>query len=113
MTKSNKSIRIFFRAVSAVLCFCICVGMLCSCSKKEEAGIKTVKSVSSRNTISSPSQDASIHYSKSRESFGTKAASSGLIELYVDPETNTFCVFETTKGKLWSVLPLQIGRAHV
>lgn len=111
MTISNKPIRIFLRAVSAVLCFCICAGMLCSCSKKEEAGIKTVKSVSSRNTISSLSEDSSIHYSKSSKSFGTKAASSGLIELYVDPETNTFCVFETTKGKLWSVLPLLDGVA--
>lgn len=111
MIKSNKSIRIFRRAVSAVLCFCICAGLLCSCAKTEEAGIKTVKSVSSRNTISSLSDDASIHYSKSSESFGTKVASSGLIELYVDPETNTFCVFETTKGKLWSALPLLDGVA--
>lgn len=111
MTISNKSNRIFFRVISAVLCLCICIGALCSCSKKEEAGVKTVKSVSSRNTISSPSGDATIHYSKSSKSFGTKAAASGLIELYVDPETNTFCVFETTKGKLWSVLPLLDGVA--
>lgn len=111
MTKSNKSIRIIRRAVSAVLCFCICAGILCSCSKTEEAGVKTVKSVSSRNTITSPSDDPSIHYSENSESFGTKVASSGLIELYVDPATQTFCVFETTKGQLWSALPLLDGVA--
>lgn len=111
MTKSNKYIRIIRRTVSAFLCFCICAGLLCSCSKTEEAGIKTVKSVSSRNTISSPSDDPSIHYSESSKSFGTKVASSGLIELYVDPATQTFCVFETTKGQLWSALPLLDGVA--
>ena len=106
MIKSNKHTVTFRRAVSALMCLCLCFGTLCSCSKKEESGIKTVKSVVSRNTISPRAEDASIHYSKSSKSFGTKVASSGLIELYVDPETNTFCIFETTKGKLWSVLPL-------
>lgn len=109
MTKSNKNIRILHKAVSLILCSAILLGTLCSCSKTEESGVKIIKSVSSRNTISSPSDDASIHYSKSSKSFGTKAAASGLIELYVDPETHTFCVFETTKGKLWSVLPLLDG----
>ncbi|MBQ2902800.1 MAG: hypothetical protein IJE48_00220 [Clostridia bacterium] len=111
MTKSNKYFTLLHRAVASMLCICIALGMLCSCSKTEESGIKTVKSVVSRNTISSPAEDATIHYSKSSKSFGTKAATSGLIELYVDPETNTFCVFETTKGKLWSVLPLLDGVA--
>ncbi|MBQ2841885.1 MAG: hypothetical protein IJE72_02485 [Clostridia bacterium] len=111
MTNSNKSIRIFRKAVSAALCFCICIGMLCSCSKTDESGIKTVKSVVSRNTITSLSDDATIHYSESSNSFGIKAASSGLIELYVDPVTHTFCIFETSKGQLWSVLPLLDGVA--
>lgn len=90
----------------------LCIGIMGSCSNKaEESGIKTVKSVSSRNTITSLSDNPEIHYSASSQSFGTKVAASGLIELYVDPETNTFCIFETTKGKLWSALPLLDGVA--
>ena len=89
----------------------MCAGLFCSCGKTEESGIRTVKSVSSRNTITSPSKNPSIHYSQSSQSFGTKVAASGLIELYVDPSTHTFCVFETTKGQLWSVLPLLDGVA--
>lgn len=106
MIKSNKINNNLRKAVSLLICICICIGTLCSCSKTDESGVKTVKSVVSRNTIASPSTNASLHYSQNSNSFGTKVASSGLIELYVDPETNTFCVFETTKGKLWSVLPL-------
>lgn len=106
MTKRNKLSKILRKAVSAVLCICICTGILSSCSKAEEAGVKTVKSVSSRNTITALSDDASIHYSENSEAFGTKAAASGLIELYIDPKTHSLCVFETTKGKLWSALPL-------
>lgn len=89
----------------------MCAGLFCSCGKAEESGIRTVKSVSSRNTITSPSENPSIHYSQSSQSFGTKVAASGLIELYVDPSTHTFCIFETTKGQLWSVLPLLDGVA--
>ncbi|MBQ2847154.1 MAG: hypothetical protein IJE74_02745 [Clostridia bacterium] len=111
MKKNNNIKRIILRAVSAAMCFIICAGMLSSCSKSEETGIKTVKSVSSRNTITSLSDDASIHYSENSNSFGTKAAASGLIELYIDPETNSFCIFETTKGYLWSALPLLDGIA--
>ncbi len=106
MTKRNKLSKTLRKAVSAVLCICICTGILSSCSKAEEAGVKTVKSVSSRNTITALSDDASIHYSENSEAFGTKAAASGLIELYIDPKTHSLCVFETTKGKLWSALPL-------
>lgn len=106
MTKRNKISITIRRAVSALLCMFICAGILCSCSKAEEAGIKTVKSVSSRNTITALSDDASIHYSENSEAFGTKVAASGLIELYIDPKTHSLCIFETTKGKLWSALPL-------
>lgn len=110
-TKTNKK-RISARIVSVILCIALCVGLLTSCSDTaEESGVRTVKSVSSRNTITSLSENPGIHYSQSSQSFGTKVAASGLIELYVDPATHTFCVFETTKGQLWSVLPLLDGVA--
>lgn len=99
--------------LACFLVVCIPACSLCSCSdNKEEPGIKTVKSVSTRNVITSVSQDASIHYAEKAETFTEKAASSGLIELYIDPQSNSFCVFETTKNQVWSVLPLLDGVAH-
>ena len=109
MTTKNNCKKMFLKVLSAALCLCISLSSLCSCSKGDEVGIKTVKSVSSRNTISSHADSPTIHYSANQNAFGTKVAASGLIELYVDPATNTFCVFETTKGQLWSALPLLDG----
>ena len=110
MTLKNKKSITATGIISIILCICMCIG-LCSCSKNEQSGVRTVKSVSTRNTITAHSGDPSIHYSQSSQSFGTKVASSGLIELYVDPETQTFCIFETSKGQLWSALPLLDGVA--
>lgn len=81
--------------------------LLCSCSRSGEVGVRAVKSVASRNTISAESKDPSaLHYSKDRSSFTAKAGSSGLIEMYIDDSTKTFCIYETTKKQYWSVLPL-------
>ncbi len=102
MTKNNNSKRI----LSAILSLAMCIGVLSSCSGGEEPGIKTVRSVSTRNTITNLAEDASVHYAQSAKSYGEKLASSGLIELYADPETNSFAVLETTQNQLWSALPL-------
>lgn len=81
--------------------------LLSSCSRSGEVGVRAVKSVASRNTISAESKDPSaLHYSKDRSSFTAKAGSSGLIEMYIDDSTKTFCIYETTKKQYWSVLPL-------
>ncbi len=106
MTINSNSKNFLIRLISAVLCVCFAAGYLSSCSGKEESGIKTVKSVASRNTITNLSDDASVHYSASEESFSVKAASSGLIELLIDPKTNSFGIMETTQNQLWSALPL-------
>lgn len=101
MLKNKKSI--FARISAAALALCL----LCSCSRSGEVGVRTVKSVASRNTISAESKDPSaLHYSEKRSSFTAKAASSGLIEMYIDDATKTFCIYETTKKQYWSVLPL-------
>ena len=101
MLKNNKSI--FARIAASALALCL----LCSCSHSGEVGVRTVKSVASRNTISAESKDPSaLHYSEKRTSFTAKAASSGLIEMYIDDATKTFCIYETTKKQYWSVLPL-------
>ncbi len=78
-----------------------------SCSDADESGVKTVKSVKSRNTITSECETPELtHYSVSAAAFTEKAASSGLIELFIDKSTNTFCVADAEKKHMWSVLPL-------
>lgn len=102
MPKRTK--RYLIKIIAVLLLFCT---VLSSCSSAAEVGVKTVKSVSSRNIISTVSADPStLHYSESRSSFSEKAASSGLIEMYIDAATNSFCIYETTKKQYWSVLPL-------
>ncbi len=106
----RSKIRIFFtRAVAVILCLCLV--MLSACSS-EETGIRTLNSVEIRNTISLPAQDAAVHYSQSEKSFTEEVASSGLIKLFIDPASNSFCIVETTKNKLWSALPLMSNVAH-
>ncbi len=101
----NSNSKIIIRLVSVIMCVCFAAGCFSSCSKQNESGVKTVKS-DARNTITNLSDDASVHYSESEESFSVKAASSGFIELLVDPETNSFAVRETTQNQLFSTLPL-------
>ncbi len=106
MIMNSNSKRITARLISLVLCICLAAGCLSSCSKQDESGVKTVKSEAERNTITNLSDNAEIHYSESEESFSVKAATSGLIELLVDPSTNSFGIRETTQNQLWSALPL-------
>ncbi len=106
MTTNNNFKKALIKLLSVVLCVCFTAGCFSSCSKKEESGVKTVKSAAARNIITNLSDDASIHYSKSEESFSVKAATSGFIELLVDPETNSFGIRETTQNHIWSALPL-------
>ena len=106
MIINSNSKRIITRLISLIMCICLAAGCLSSCSKKDESGVKTVKSEAERNTIINLSDNAEIHYSESEESFSVKAATSGLIELLVDPSTNSFGIRETTQNQLWSALPL-------
>ncbi len=110
MIKNKNSNKIFSRITAILLC--ICMVMLSACSKEEDTGVKTQRSVESRNTITLAAQDASVHYSKDSASFSESAATSGLIELRVDPASNSFCIVEKTKNKIWSALPLLSDVAH-
>lgn len=94
------------RISAIILCLCILIGIMTSCSGREETGVKTVRSVSARNTITNMAEDAAVHYSESSQSFGEPVASSGFIELLVDSEKNSFAIRETTQQQLWSALPL-------
>lgn len=101
----NSNSKIIIKLVSLIMCICLVAGCFSSCSNQKESGIKTVKT-DATNTITNLSDDASVHYSKSEESFSVKAAESGFIELLVDPESNSFAVKETTQNHLFSTLPL-------
>lgn len=104
MIKNKKLNKISKRATAVLLCLCFTV--LSACSKDEDTGVKTQRSVESRNTITLAAQDASIHYATYSKAFTESAATSGLIELRIDPVSNSFCIVETTKNKIWSALPL-------
>lgn len=104
MAKRNK-IKQIFRRASAIL-LCLCFAVLSACSGNEETGIAVEKSVESRNTVTMPADSRNIHYAESVDSFSQSVASSGFIEMRVDPESNSFCIVESTKNKVWSALPL-------
>ncbi len=102
MIKNN----LLSRIISVTLCAALLCTGFCSCSKNDDTGVRTIKSVSSRNIITNKTENASLHYSESEDSFSQKAASSGLIEMHIDETTNSFCITETVSGQIWSALPL-------
>lgn len=104
MMKNNNPIITLKRAV--LFCLCVSLSVLSACQKSEKAGVKTIKSVSSVNVITNPCKNVKTHYSENRGVFSEKVAASGLIELYVDREKNSFCILETSKNHVWSALPL-------
>lgn len=104
MTIMNNKNPLFIRILSALLCLCVII--LPGCSKKEENGVNVKRHVETRNTVTMPDEDARVHYSESAQSFSEKAASSGFVELKIDPSSNSFCIFETSRNKIWSALPL-------
>ena len=104
MARRNKIKHTFRKASAAVLCLCFI--LLCGCSGNEETGVTVKKSVESRNTVTMAADSAEVHYAKSVNAFSEKAAASGFIEMRVDPDSNSFCIVEATKNKVWSALPL-------
>lgn len=103
MAIRNKTKRILRKALAASLCLCFI--LLSGCSGNEETGVEK-KSAESRNTVTIAAESADVHYAESINSFSEKAATSGFIEMRVDPDSNSFCIVETTKNKVWSALPL-------
>ncbi|MBR0112934.1 MAG: hypothetical protein IJM02_04220 [Clostridia bacterium] len=93
------------KAISAFLALLLCLS-LASCGK-EEVGVKTVSAAAGRMLISSASEDAaSLHYAKSRDAYSETVATSGLIELKLDRDSNSFAVYDTSSGVLWTSLPV-------
>lgn len=77
--------------------------LLCACSC---AGSHSKQSVSTLNTITPAEIDPVLHYSKTENALSVKAAESGLIQLYVDPESCSFSILDTAGNQCWSALPL-------
>ena len=65
--------------------------LLCACSC---TGSHSKQSVSTLNTITPAEIDPVLHYSKTENALSVKAAQSGLIQLYVDPESCSFSILE-------------------
>ncbi len=101
-TKRKKLIKFF----AALLIFAgITVAIVVS-SLHTPSQVRVINSVESMNTIVNKADNSEIHYSSSQSSFTDKVAASGLVEMYVDPDTVSFGVIETSNNRLWSVLPL-------
>ncbi|MBR4728131.1 MAG: hypothetical protein IK080_09625 [Clostridia bacterium] len=93
------------RAAALLLCASLLL-LCCACGRKaEESGVRTIRSVASRNTITGETTQAALHYTSASKALGEKLAASGLIELYADKTTNSFSVLETTQKAVWSALP--------
>lgn len=106
---SNKKLIRILKILSFILCLSVTTSTLTSCSSDNEYGVMTINRVESRNTISNLSENKEIHYSKSKSSFTQKVASSGLIDLYIDPETNSIGIYDTSLDQFWTALPLLDG----
>ncbi len=103
MTKNSK----LKRFISVVLCVLLFTGVMSSCSKAEETGIRALRSVLARNTMTTDSTNAAVHYIENTDSFGLPIVASGLIELLVDKKTCSFAIREkAAKEQLWTALPL-------
>ncbi len=113
MKKKNKKIKPSIFIVFALAVVVTVAGFVLRALFKNSDTVKVIRNVEARNTITNLSEDKSIHFSESVKSFSKKTASSGLIELYIDETTNTFCVYETSMNHTWSVLPLLDGAVKV
>lgn len=105
MTKSSKRkklIRIFI----TILIIVAIIGSITVSALYKPTQVRVVQSVETVNTIINKVNNPDIHYSASQSSFKEKIAASGLIELFVDPQTVSFGIFETGNNRFWSALPL-------
>ena len=103
MAKTCSNKRIFLR----IICSCLVICLLLSSCGGSEVGVRTLSSVASRMVVTTPSKDASrLHYASSREAYSEVVATSGLIELRLDRDSNSFAVYDTSSGVMWTSLPV-------
>ena len=105
MTNKTKAKRII-RITSLLLIFFLIAAGITFAILYKPSDVRIIRSVKSQNVISAKATVHELHYSESQKSFTEKAAASGLIELYIDPDSKSFGIFETGNRRLWSALPL-------
>ena len=92
------------RIVAAALPAVLLCTLLTSCGGAG-AGVTVINGVASRNTISKPSSDASLHFSSPEEDYADTGISSGFIELRLDERTESFGIYDSSAGTLCTALP--------
>lgn len=100
--KRKKLIK-FFAATLIIVCI---IGAITVSALYKPSQVRIIRSVDSINTIVNKADNPEVHYSASQNAFTDKVAASGLVELYVDPQTVSFGIFETGNNRFWSALPL-------
>lgn len=105
MTKSLKRKKLI-RFIISILIIIAIIGSVAVSALYNPIQVKIIHSVETINTITNKETDTKLHYSSSQSSFSEKIAASGLIELFVDPQTVSFGIFETGNNRFWSALPL-------
>lgn len=91
---------------AAILIVAGIIGAITVSTLYKPANVRIIHSVENVNTIVNIADKSDIHYSASQAAFTEKVAASGLVELFVDPKTVSFGIFETGNNRFWSVLPL-------
>lgn len=106
MSKTNKKKLIFKRLIAVLLAVAVIASGVTFAVLFTPSDVKVIRNVKIRNTIRAASASPELHYAASAEAFRETVAESELIELNIDPDSKSFCISETSTGRLWSALPL-------
>ena len=87
------------KLVPAALIAALLCSLLTSCGRVSP-GVTVINGVSSRNTISKPSSDASLHFASPEEDYAKTGISSGFIDLRLDEKTGSFGIYDSSAGTL-------------
>lgn len=106
MSKTNKKKLILKRFIAVLLAVAVIASGVAFAVLFTPSDVKVIRNVKIRNTIRAASVSPELHYAASADAFRETVAESELIELNIDPESKSFCISETSTGRLWSALPL-------
>ena len=103
--KNKKSKKIIKYSVTLMLLIAL-TASVAAIASANKSDVKVIKASEQQNIFTNKSDTAEIHYAEAEYSFTEKVAASGLIELYIDPKSISFGIFETGNNRFWSALPL-------
>lgn len=104
---ANRIIRVAVALLTAAALF-----SFAACSNEGKTGVRVIGKVQSRNMISAQVSSAE-HHLYNPQTADKEIASSGLLKLYVDGQSNSFCVLETSQNSVWSALPVSSDDVNV